>query len=157
VKINNVMTNRGVWFLLAHDGLYSSGVFYKVTDCYQPTGTNIVLTDFSAPLTPTGRTYAGAFYMTEDECCCTDPHCHECGYVMARNVVFAPYPFFSNPVISSLSVTSGAISVTYGEGLYTNTVLYPTISSSDACFFWITSSNPLPTNAQIHTGNQLFR
>lgn len=149
VQLDNVRTSH-VWFLISHDGPGETAQFTKVTDCVMPSSTSMVITDVSAPLPYEGRTYYGATYLGS-LCCCTNLSCSECGKVLTKNAVYVPYPFFSNPVISAVSIPAdGVTCVTYGEGLYTNTVAISNFPGAGAGFLWVWSSNNIPTNAQIH-------
>lgn len=111
-----------------------------VSDWVQGADATLLLHDTSAPLSPSGRTYNVAIAMDLGDF-----------YVLGPNEVHAPYPFFMSPVISSIvSVPTNAgslLAVTYGEGLYTNTVYVP--SDGPAQFIRVRGTNHVPTNAAI--------
>ena len=111
-----------------------------VSDWVQGTGSSLVLYDTSAPLSQSGRTYnvavspdAGGFY------------------ILGPNEIYAPYPFFTSPIISSIIVTptntGHVLSITYGEGLYSNTVYVPEDEATG--FIRVSGTNKIPTNAAL--------
>ena len=111
-----------------------------VSDWVKGTDSSLVLYDTSAPLSQSGRTYNVAL----------TPEIGE-EYILGPNEVFAPYPFFTSPDISSFVVTPTStgqvLAITYGEGLYANTVI---VSNDDATgFFRVKGTNNIPTNAII--------
>jgi hypothetical protein len=140
------------WYALrGYDGppVGYSGSFprVRVSDCYFASSSNFILTDIAASLGPSGRTYDVSIYTDGDYCasCAT----MFCSTVFFRNEVFAPYPFLTSPVISSFELQStNVLSLTFGEGLYTNTVPVP-LDNSDATFFAIFGTNTIPTNVFI--------
>ena len=111
-----------------------------VSDWVKGNDSTLTLYDASAPLSQSGRTYNVA----------ASP---ESGgfYVLGPNEVFAPYPFFTAPDISSIATlptNSGSVlAITYGEGLYRHTVCVPTAAA--AGFIRIRGTNNLPTNAVV--------
>lgn len=145
VSINVTNTWSQYYFALeAYEGepVGSTGGVERaiVSDWVQGTGSSLVLHDTSAPLAQSGRTYnvavapdIGGFY------------------VLGPNEIYAPYPFFTSPAISSIIVTptntGQVLSITYGEGLYTNTVI---VSNDNATgFIRVKGTNNIPTNAII--------
>ena len=111
-----------------------------VSDWVQGTGSSLVLHDTSAPLSPSGRTYNVAITPDIGEF-----------YILGPNEIYAPYPFFTSPVISSIVVTptntGQFLTITYGEGLYAHTVV---VSNGDATgFIRVKGTNNIPTNAVI--------
>ena len=111
-----------------------------VSDWVQGTDSSMVLHDTSAPLSQSGRTYnvaatpeVGAFYL------------------LGPNEVYAPYPFFTSPVISAIAVAptnaGHVLAITYGEGLYTNQ--FHVSNANAKGFFRVTGTNHIPTNAAI--------
>ena len=111
-----------------------------VSDWVQGTGSSLVLHDTSAPLSPSGRTYNVAITPDIGEF-----------YILGPNEIYAPYPFFTSPVISSIVVTptntGQFLTITYGEGLYAHTVI---VSNDDATgFIRVKGTNNIPTNAVI--------
>ena len=111
-----------------------------VSDWVQGTGSSLVLHDTSAPLSPSGRTYNVAITPDIGEF-----------YILGPNEIYAPYPFFTSPIISSFIVTptntGQVLTITYGEGLYANTVI---VSNDDATgFIRVKGTNNIPTNAVI--------
>ena len=111
-----------------------------VSDWTKGTDSDLVLHDTSTPLSPSGRTYNVAI-------------APEIGpfYVLGPNEVFAPYPFFTSPCISAITVmptpTGRVLAITYGEGLYTHTVYVP--DEGTAGFIRVKGTNHIPTNAVI--------
>ena len=138
-------THSGVYFALeAYEGepVGSTGGVQRtiVSDWVEGTGSSFILYDKSAPLSQFGRTYNVALAL-------------EIGgfYILGANEVYAPYPFFTSPDISSIVVTptntGQVLAITYGEGLYTNTVY---VSNDDATgFIRVKGTNNIPTNAVI--------
>ena len=111
-----------------------------VSDWVEGTDSSLILYDTSAPLSASGRTYNVAI----------TPEIGEF-YILGPNEVYAPYPIFTSPVISSIAVTptdtGQDLAITYGEGLYTNTVH---VLSDDATgFIRIKGTNHIPTNAVV--------
>jgi hypothetical protein len=111
-----------------------------VSDWVKGTDSSLILHDTSAPLSQSGRTYNVAVTLAIGEF-----------YILGPNEVFAPYPFFTSPVISSITSvptnTGHVLAVTYGEGLYRHTVYVP--NDDDAQFIRIKGTNHIPTNAVI--------
>lgn len=111
-----------------------------VSDWVEGTDSTLVLHDTSAPLSRSGRTYNVAIALDiGDE------------YILGPNEVYAPYPFFTSPVISSITATpthtGPVLAITYGEGLYAHTVH---VSGDDATgFIRVKGTNNIPTNAVI--------
>lgn len=111
-----------------------------VSDWVKGNDSTLTLYDASAPLSPSGRTYNVAV-------------APEIGgfYVLGPNELFAPYPFFTAPEISSIAAmptNSGQVlAITYGEGLYRHTVYVPTAAT--AGFIRIRGTNNVPTNAVV--------
>lgn len=145
VSINVTNTWPQYYFALeAYEGepVGSSGGVERtiVSDWVQGTGSSLVLHDTSAPLSQSGRTYNVA--VTPD-----------IGgfYILGPNEIYAPYPFFTSPVISSIVVTptnpGQALAVTYGEGLYAHTVIVPNDDATG--FIRVKGTNNIPTNAVI--------
>ena len=103
-------------------------------------GSSLVLYDTSTPLSYSGRTYNVALTPAPPG-----------DYLLGPNEVFAPYPFFTAPVISAFKALppngSNRLAVTFGEGLYTNTVYIPDEGPSG--FIRIRGTNPIPTNAVV--------
>ena len=143
IFVSNTVPN--IYFALeAYEGepVGATGGFQRVivSDWIEATGSTMILYDTSAPLSQSGRTYNVAI-------------ASELGgeYILGANEVYAPYPFFTSPDISSIIVTptnSGQVlAITYGEGLYTNTVY---VSSDDATgFIRVKGTNNIPTNAIV--------
>jgi hypothetical protein len=111
-----------------------------VSDWVQGTGSSLILYDTSAPLSQSGRTYNVALTPDIGEF-----------YILGPNEVYAPYPFFTSPVISSITPmptnTGDVIAITYGEGLYHHTVYVPTDDAAQ--FVRVKGTNNIPTNAVI--------
>ena len=119
-----------------------------VSDWVQGTGSSMILYDTSAPLSQSGRTYNVAITPDIGDF-----------YILGPNEVYAPYPFFTSPVISSITVTptntGHVMAITYGEGLYANTVYVP---SDDATgYIRIKGTNNIPTNAVIECSTNPVR
>ena len=145
VSINVTNTWSNLYFALeGYEGepVGSTGGVERtiVSDWVQGTGSSLVLYDTSAPLSQSGRTYNVA--ITPD-----------IGgfYILGPNEIYAPYPFFTSPIISSNIVTptntGQVLTITYGEGLYANTVI---VSNDDATgFIRVKGTNNIPTNAVI--------
>jgi len=137
-------THSGMYFALeAYEGepVGSTGGVQRaiVSDWVEGTGASFILYDKSAPLPQSGRTYNVAILLDGTD------------YILGANEVYAPYPFFTSPDISSIIVTptntGQVLAITYGEGLYTNTVY---VSSDDATgFIRVKGTNNIPTNAVI--------
>lgn len=113
-----------------------------VSDWTEGTGSAMILYDTSGPLPFSGRTYNVAIAFDVEDLDF---------YILGPNEVYAPYPFFSSPVISSIisvpTNTGQVLAVTYGEGLYSNTVYF---ASDDATgFIRIKGTNNIPTNAVV--------
>ena len=113
-----------------------------VSGWVEGTGTSFVLYDTSAPLSQSGRTYNVAIAFDAEDLGF---------YILGANEAYAPYPFFASPDISSIVAmptnAGHVLAITYGEGLYTNTVY---ISSDDAKgFIRVKGTNNIPTNAVI--------
>ena len=142
IIVSNTFSNE-YYALEAYEGapVGATGGFERVivSDWVQGTGSSLILYDTSAPLSQSGRTYNAALLYDGSE------------YILGPNEVFAPYPFFTSPVISSIASvptdTGHVLAITYGEGLYTNTVY---ISGDDATgFIRVTGTNHIPTNAVV--------
>ena len=145
VSINVTNTWSNMYFALeGYEGepVGSTGWVERaiVSDWVQGTGSSLILYDTSAPLSQSGRTYNVA--ITPD-----------IGgfYILGPNEIYAPYPFFTSPIISSFIVTptntGQVLTITYGEGLYANTVI---VSNDDATgFIRVKGTNNIPTNAVI--------
>ena len=111
-----------------------------VSDWVKGTDSSLVLYDTSAPLAQSGRTYNVAVTLAIGEL-----------YILGPNEVFAPYPFFTSPVISSIASvptnTGHVLAITYGEGLYRHTVHVP--NDAAAQFIRIKGTNHIPTNSVV--------
>ena len=153
VSINVTNTWSPYYFALeAYEGepVGSTGGVERaiVSDWVQGTGSALVLYDTSAPLSQSGRTYNVA--VTPD-----------IGgfYILGPNEIFAPYPFFRSPDISSIIVTptnaGQVLAITYGEGLYTNTVYV--LSDEASGFIRVKGTNNIPTNAVIERSTDPIR
>ena len=150
ILVSNTLADK-YFALEAYEGepAGATGGFERVivSDWVEGTGSSLILHDKSAPLSQLGRTYnvAIAFDLGDLDF-----------YILGANEVFAPYPFFASPVISSIaSVPTKAghvLAITYGEGLYTNTVHV----SGDAAagFIRVKGSNNIPTNAVIERSTE---
>ena len=138
-------THSGVYFALeAYEGapVGSTGGVVRsiVSDWVEGTGSSFSLYDKSTPLSQSGRTYNVAVALEVGEF-----------YILGANEAYAPYPFFTAPDISSITViptnTGHTLAITYGEGLYTNTVYVS--SDDDLGFIRVKGTNNIPTNAVI--------
>ena len=111
-----------------------------VSDWTEGTGSTLILNDTSAPLSQSGRTYNVAVTFQPGE-----------EYILGVNEAYAPYPFFTSPAITSITFTptntGNELAITYGEGLYTNTVYIP--GGNTTGFFRVMGTNHIPTNAVI--------
>lgn len=143
IKVTNTVPQK-YFALEAYEGepVGSTGGVERaiVSDWVQGTGSSLILYDTSAPLSQSGRTYNVAITPDIGDF-----------YILGPNEVYAPYPFFTSPVISSITVTSTntgqVLTITYGEGLYANTV---SVSNDDATgFIRVKGTNNIPTNAVI--------
>jgi len=142
----NVTNTWSQWYfaLEAYEGepVGPTGGFARVivSDWVKGTDSSLVLYDTSAPLSQSGRTYNVAITWEIGE-----------EYILGPNEVYAPYPFFTSPHISSITLmptnTGDVFAITYGEGLYTNTVY---VSSDGATgFIRVKGTNNIPTNAVV--------
>ena len=138
-------THSGYYFALeAYEGapVGSTGGVERaiVSDWVEGTGSSFILYDESTPLSPSGRTYNVAVALDAGEF-----------YVLGANEVYAPYPFFTSPDISGIVVaptnTGQVLAITYGEGLYTNTVYVS--SDANVGFIRVKGMNNIPTNAVV--------
>ncbi len=111
-----------------------------VSDWVKGTDSSLLLYDTSAPLSQSGRTYNVA----------VTPEVGEL-YILGPNEIFAPYPFFTSPDISSITSvptnTGHVLAITYGEGLYSNTVYVPADEATG--FIRVKGTNNIPTNAAL--------
>ena len=152
VRITNSVPHH-VYTLMAYDGPpagWGPGVVReKVSDCVEATTDTLLLVDQSSPLGEAGRTYVVAIF-GDVETCSGDLTFYPIVY--SRDEVYAPYPFFSNVVISASSITtneSGPIHrIEYGEGLYSNVFLSP-VDTNRTGFYRLAGSNNIPTNAFV--------
>ena len=143
ILVSNTLSDR-FFALEAYEGepVGATGGVQRtiVSDWVEGTDSSLILYDTSAPLSPSGRTYNVAITLEIGDF-----------YILGPNEVYAPYPFFPAPVISSIAVTptdtGQDLAITYGEGLYTNTIH---IASDDATgFIRIRGTNHVPTNAVV--------
>ena len=145
IIVSNTLSDR-FFALEAYEGapVGSTGGVERaiVSDWVEGTGSSFILYDTSAPLSQSGRTYNVAIAFDAED---VD------FYVLGANEVFAPYPFFTSPDISSIVAiptnTGHALAITYGEGLYTNTVYVS--SDDDLGFIRVKGTNNIPTNAVV--------
>lgn len=145
IIVSNTLSDR-YFALEAYEGepVGSTGGVERVivSDWVEGTGSSFILYDTSAPLSQSGRTYNVAIAFDLDDLDF---------YILGANEVYAPYPFFTSPDISSIIVsptnTGHALAITYGEGLYTNTVY---VASDDTTgFIRVKGTNNIPTNAVV--------
>jgi hypothetical protein len=145
ILVTNTLTGK-YFALQAYEGepVGATGGFERVivSDWTEGTGSAMMLYDTSGPLSYSGRTYNVAIAFDVED---LDY------YILGPNEVYAPYPFFTSPVISSITTvptnTGQALAITYGEGLYSNTVF---VSSDNATgFIRVKGTNNIPTNAVV--------
>jgi hypothetical protein len=143
VRVNTVPERYG-YCLLAYEGPpqgYSGDVQrIRVSDCVGGGDGSVVLLDTSTPLSPSGRTYTAGIAIDVNECT------NGCE-ILGVNEVYAPYPYFTNPVISEISISSTSVyghQLIYGEGLYTNRLAIR--ATNPVAFFRISGTNHIPTN-----------
>ena len=141
IIVSNTSSNK-YYALEAYEGapVGATGGFERVivSDWVQGTGSSLILHDTSAPLPQSGRTYNAALLLDGND------------YILGPNEVYAPYPYFTAPVISSIApvpTNTGVWAITYGEGLYANTVY---VSDAPAAgFIRVKGTNHIPTNAVV--------
>jgi hypothetical protein len=149
-SVSVLLTNTSFnWYycLIAYDGLpvgpYSPAPRARVSACVQASGNTMWISDISAPMSSSGRTYRVAM-----SCCSSD-----CSiYSLNQEEFYAPYPTFSNLFISAsafcMTNSTLQLQITYSEKLRTNIVLDAALTNLMA-LYRLMSTNDIPTNAVL--------
>jgi hypothetical protein len=141
--------------ILAHHGSPATNSIWRVVATQPGTSELLSFTDnVSGSLTHTGITYCG--FLSLGTVAPGTVVTSLQGVVASVNEEFIAYPFLSHPNVGlDVTGTTNELRITYGEGIYSNQVVFSLPAGRTSGFFRMLSTNNDPVNAVIQVKTNL--